>query len=111
MLRLYRTRSVIRNAAEETVEIDRELLNKARRNPTDLRFEEVLKLASQLGFAKPRIRGSHHVMTHPKGTMVRDVYPRPLNLQKRSDGKAKAYEIRQMLQMAEAMGIIATEER
>jgi hypothetical protein len=96
---------------EETMEIDRELLNKARRNPSDLRFEDALKLARQLGFDTPRVRGSHHVMTHPKGAMVRGVYPRPLNLQKRGDGKAKAYEIRQMLQMAEAMGIIASEER
>jgi hypothetical protein len=93
------------------VVIDPELLNRAWRNPGDLRFEEALKLASQLGFDKPRIRGSHHVMTHPKGALIRDVYPRPLNLQKHSDGKAKAYELRQMLQMAVAMGIIATEER
>jgi hypothetical protein len=93
------------------MEIDRELLNKARRNPSDLRFEDALMLARQLGFDTPRIRGSHHVMTHPKGATVRDVYPRPLNLQKRNDGKAKAYQVRQMLQIAEAMGIIAKEER
>ncbi len=39
--------------------------------------------------------------------MVREQFPRPLNLQKGRDGKAKAYQVKQMLQMAEALGIIA----
>jgi hypothetical protein len=89
--------------------IDAELLSKARRNPAGLRFDEALRLARQLGFSEPRIRGSHHVMTHPLADRVRQTYPRPLNLQRAPDGKAKGYEVRQMLQIAEAIGIITSE--
>lgn len=86
--------------------LDRKLLEKARRNPAGLRFDEALRLARQLGVSEPRIRGSHHVMTHPIAERVREIFPRPLNLQRAPDGAAKGYQVRQMLQIAEALGII-----
>jgi hypothetical protein len=40
--------------------------------------------------------------------MIRKHFPRLLNLQRAEDGKsAKAYQVRQMLKMAEALGIIS----
>jgi HicA-like toxin of HicAB toxin-antitoxin system len=89
--------------------IDRKLLERAYRRPQDLRFAEVLTLAEQLGFERVRIAGSHHIFRHPRGPTVssfRTQFPQPLNLQEGRAGKAKAYQVKQMLQMAETLGII-----
>lgn len=86
--------------------IDRKLLERAYRRPQDLRFDEAVALAEQLGFECVRIAGSHHVFRHPRGPLVRAQFPRPLNLQEGTDGKAKAYQVKQLVQMAEALGII-----
>lgn len=88
---------------------DRKLLEKARRNPAGLRFDEALHLARQLGFSEPRIRGSHHVMAHPMAERIREIFPRPLNLQRAANGTAKGYQVRQMLLIAETLGIIEKE--
>ena len=40
-------------------------------------------------------------------TGIRKRFPMPLNLQYGKNGKAKAYQVRQMLSMAEAMGLVA----
>ena len=85
--------------------IDENLLGKARNSPHDLRFEEALKLAKQLGFVEVRSTGSHRIFHHPAGGKIPSP-PRPLNLQEGKNGRAKAYQVRQMLTMAEAMGII-----
>lgn len=86
--------------------IDRELLERAYRRPQDLRFHEAITLAEQLGFECVRIVGSHHVFHHPGAPLVRAQFPRPLNLQEGTDGKAKAYQVKQLVQMAEALGTI-----
>jgi HicA toxin of bacterial toxin-antitoxin, len=90
--------------------VDRALLDRAYRNPQDLRFEEALTLAEQLGFECVRTAGSHHIFHHPKAQTIRARFPRPLNLQGARDGKAKAYQVKQLLQMAEALGIILARE-
>lgn len=89
--------------------VDEKLLAKARRNPADLTFEEAVTLAEQLGWEKPRTRGSHKIFRHPAAPKIRNLYPQPLNLQCGKDGKAKEYQVRQMIKMAEAMGIIKAE--
>ena len=86
--------------------IDHKLLERAYRRPQDLRFDEAVALAEQLGFECVRIVGSHHVFRHPRGLLVRAQFPRPLNLQEGADGKAKPYQVKQLVQMAEALGII-----
>ncbi len=86
--------------------IDRDLLNSAINNPQNIRFEDACKLACQMGWNLERIKGSHHIFHHPKAPLIREQYPQPLNLQRRDDGKAKTYQIRQMLEMAKEMGII-----
>jgi len=88
--------------------IDSKLLAKAYRAPQSLSFEEAVALARQLLFEEVGGRGSHRVFRHPKGSIIRRRFPRPLNLQRSGDGKsAKAYQVRQMLKMAEALGIVS----
>jgi hypothetical protein len=86
--------------------VDEHLLARAQRNPAGLAFAEAVTLAQQLGWQEVRIRGSHHIFYHPLALTIKDQYPQPLNLQEGKDGKAKAYQVRQMIQMATAMGLI-----
>lgn len=86
--------------------IDRKLLERAYRRPQDLRFDEAVALAEQLGFRCVRVVGSHYIFRHPRGPIVRAQFPRPLNLQEGADGKAKPYQVKQLVQMAEALGMI-----
>ena len=90
--------------------IDQEILRQAKENPADVRFEDIMKLAAQLGWEPVGGKGSHRVFRHPNATMIKDRYPRPLNLQCGRNGKAKAYQVRQLLAMAREMGIIDKEE-
>lgn len=54
----------------------------------NIRFADLRRVLSRLGFTE-RVRGSHHIFT-------RDDVPEILNLQPRSDGKAKVYQVRQI---------------
>lgn len=90
--------------------IDGQLLARARRNPGGLAFAEAVTLAKQLGWQEVRIRGSHHIFHHPLAPNIKDHYPQPLNLQEGKDGKAKAYQVRQMIDMAIAMRAIIEED-
>jgi hypothetical protein len=90
--------------------VDEQLLARARRTPGGLAFAEAVTLAKQVGWQEVRIRGSHHIFHHPLAQTIRDHYPQPLNLQEGKDGKAKAYQVRQMIDMAIAMGVIGKEE-
>lgn len=86
--------------------VDENLLEKAKNNPEDIWFDDAVKLAKQLGWVESRKRGSHIIFYHPKGQLLRRKYPLPLNLQRGESGKAKAYQIRQMLEMAKELGIV-----
>jgi hypothetical protein len=86
--------------------VNQKLLERARRAPQDLTMAEVTALATQCGFVEDRQKGSHAVYHHPRAALIRNLYPRPLNLQEGPDGKAKAYQVRQLLAMAEALGVI-----
>jgi len=88
--------------------IDEKLLARARQNPEGLTFEEAVSLANQLGWIERKAPrgGSHRIFHHPSAPKIMDRYPRPLNFQRGKDGKAKAYQVRQMIQMATAMDII-----
>lgn len=50
-------------------------------------------MAEAFGFRLARVRGSHHILAHPA---VREL----LNLQE-VDGKAKPYQLRQLLRLIE----------
>jgi hypothetical protein len=86
--------------------IDENLLKRARENPKGLRFEEAVQLAEQLGFREVHRKGSHRIYRHEQGEQLRSRFPRPLNLQCGQNGKAKVYQVKQMLKMAKDIGII-----
>ena len=86
--------------------VDEKLLEQAISNPANIWFEDALKLAEQMGWREVGGSGSHRVFRHPKEVLIKGRFPRPLNLQRGKDGKAKAYQIRQLLEMAREMGII-----
>ena len=71
----------------------RKLLQKALSSPANLRFEEVCALARAFGFRLSRVNGSHHVFVHPS---VREL----VNLQE-VRGKAKPYQVKQLLALVE----------
>lgn len=73
------------------------LLAKARANPKDLRLEEACKLAEAFGFTH-RAGGKHPHVFKRKG------YPAQLNFQDAGGGKAKAYQVRQLLDAIDDLG-------
>jgi len=70
------------------------LLQKVLSGTKNVRFSEAVALAEAFGFRLDRINGSHHLFVHPE-------IPELLNLQNDS-GKAKPYQIKQLLQLVEA---------
>jgi predicted RNA binding protein YcfA (HicA-like mRNA interferase family) len=71
----------------------RKLLIKALDSPANLRFEEACALARAFGFHLSRISGSHHIFAH------KDIHEL-LNLQE-VRGKAKPYQVKQLLSFIE----------
>ena len=71
----------------------RKLLQKALSSPANLRFEQACALARAFGFHLSRSSGSHHIF-------ARDGVRELLNLQE-VQGKAKPYQVRQLLDLAE----------
>jgi predicted RNA binding protein YcfA (HicA-like mRNA interferase family) len=71
----------------------RKLLEKVLSGSKNIRFNEMVSLIEAFGFRLSRVRGSHHIFTHP---LVREL----VNLQNVS-GQAKPYQIRQFLQLVE----------
>jgi len=69
------------------------LLAKAIARNNNLRFVELTALAEAFGFELDRISGSHHIYVHRGAGAV-------LNLQP-VDGKAKPYQVRQLLSIIE----------
>jgi len=71
----------------------RKVLEKALAGSKDIRFSEAAALAEGFGFHLSRVSGSHHIFVHPQ---VREL----VNLQD-VNGKAKPYQIRQLLELVE----------
>lgn len=71
----------------------RKLLQKALSSPANLRFTEACALASAFGFHLSRVKGSHHIFAHQG---VREL----VNLQE-VGGKAKPYQVKQLLDLVE----------
>jgi predicted RNA binding protein YcfA (HicA-like mRNA interferase family) len=69
------------------------LLQKARSGSRNIRFDDAVRLAEAFGFQESRVSGSHHIFVHKD---VREL----LNLQD-VKGKAKPYQIRQLLQLVD----------
>ena len=73
------------------------LLQKALSSPANIRFEEACALARAFGFHLSRVRGSHHIYAHPN---VREL----VNLQE-VKGKAKPYQVKQLLALVEGYNL------
>lgn len=71
----------------------RKLLLKLLSGSKNIRFSEAVAIAEAFGFRLDRVNGSHHIFVHPK-------IPELLNLQN-LQGKAKPYQVKQLLQLAE----------
>jgi predicted RNA binding protein YcfA (HicA-like mRNA interferase family) len=71
----------------------KKLLEKLLSGTRNVRFSEVVSVAESFGFRLDRVSGSHHIFVHPE-------IPELLNLQE-VKGKAKPYQIRQLLQLVE----------
>lgn len=72
-------------------------LKKVLGKTENTRFGEMVALAEAYGFHLARISGGHHIFKHPSMTEL-------LNLQNYR-GKAKAYQIRQFIDLLEKYGL------
>jgi len=64
----------------------------------NVRFDDFINLALAFGFVLARVRGSHHILKHPRIPEVR------LNFQS-ENGQAKPYQIEQFLQIIKEYGL------
>ncbi len=71
----------------------RKLLQKLLSGSKNIRFSEAVAGAEMFGFQLDRINGSHHIFVHPE-------IPELVNLQD-VNGKAKPYQVKQLLQLIE----------
>ena len=67
-----------------------ELLETARNNPAGLRFSELQKLCECAGMSLDRVKGSHHIYKRGNPSFT-------LSIQSMQDGKAKAYQVRELV--------------
>lgn len=73
------------------------LLAAARQSPGGMRFSDLVTLAECHGFRARRQSGSHLIVSRPG-------LRRPIPMQQGENGKAKAYQVRQLLGVIDADG-------
>ncbi|GIL15807.1 MAG: toxin HicA [Chloroflexota bacterium] len=71
----------------------RKILAHALAGSKNISFSDMIALVEAFGFRLSRIKGSHHIFTHPRVNEL-------VNLQN-VHGKAKPYQIRQFLKLVE----------
>jgi hypothetical protein len=71
-----------------------DLYLKAKRNPKGLRFNEFKTLCVCIGMTYERVKGSHYIYRMDNPFLL-------LSVQKMKDGKAKPYQVRQLLEFIE----------
>jgi len=81
----------------------KKLLKKVLAGTKNIRFSEAVALAEAFGFQLDRVNGSHHIFVHADISQI-------LNLQN-VKGKAKPYQIRQLLQVVEAHNLQIGDEQ
>ena len=81
----------------------RKLLQKLISGSRNIRFSEAVACAEMFGFRFTRINGSHHIYVHPDVSEL-------LNLQN-VKGKAKPYQIKQLLDLIERYNIEMEDEK
>lgn len=68
------------------------LNQKIRRNPNNIKFQELVSWLENNGFTFDRVNGSHHIFVHP-------IIETPVNIQKKKDGTAKTYQVKQVIKI------------
>ena len=68
----------------------------------NVRFAEITECAELFGFKLARISGSHHIYVHPDISEL-------INLQN-VNGKAKPYQIKQLLQLIEKYNLLMEDQ-
>ena len=63
-----------------------------RRNPGNVKFQDFVSWLEENGFKLDRVSGSHHLFVHP-------IIETPINAQKKKDGTAKAYQVKQAIKI------------
>ena len=63
---------------------------KIRQNPGNARFHDFVTWIEDNGFILDRVSGSHHIFVHPN-------IDSPINIQKKKDGTAKSYQVKQAI--------------
>lgn len=81
-----------------------ELYKKARNNPVGIRFSELENLCKCIDMMLDRVNGSHHIYKR------RDNPPYRISIQKMNDGKAKPYQVRQLIDFIATHGIMEEKE-
>ncbi len=76
----------------------RKLLHRLSQSQTNVKFDDLIRLALALGFRLDRTAGSHHILVHPD---IREL----LNLQD-FGGEAKPYQVRQLLKLVEEYNLV-----
>ena len=80
----------------------RKILERILAGSLNLSFTDFRKLVEAFGFQLSRVKGSHHIFTHP------DV-PELVNVQE-VGGKTKPYQIRQFLKLVEEYNLELEDE-
>ena len=81
----------------------RRFLERIRRKRANVRFGELEALLGRVGFTLERQRGSHRVYTHPE-------FPEAIVVvQPGKDGKAKGYQVKQVIDLIDALGVTVEE--
>ena len=80
-----------------------ELLHFAKNNPKGLRFSELQKLCVCGGMWHDRTKGSHYVYKHANPSFT-------VTIQELPDGKAKPYQVEQVITLIEEHNLDSEEE-
>jgi hypothetical protein len=78
------------------------LLEGARNTPAGLRFSQLCELAECFGWVRARQRGAHVIYKRPGAMQL-------MNFQD-DNGKAKAYQVRQLLTAIDELGLVLEDE-
>jgi predicted RNA binding protein YcfA (HicA-like mRNA interferase family) len=81
----------------------RKLLEKVLSGSKNIRFDDFVTLLEGFGFTLDRVRGSHHVFSHP------DI-PALLSIQPKKNGQAKPYQIREFVKFLDRYNLKLDED-
>ena len=80
----------------------RQLYEEIKRNPKNIRFQRICKVAEAFGFIMRKGKGSHYIFVRPG---VEEL----LNFQN-VKGKAKPYQVKQLIKIIEKYGLLEEDE-